>query len=73
MSAMMHIIKDTNEKVQALVSKTNTNLISSTISPSQNSIDMNMFSLTTDDELLAVEIKIDDPHYRNELVMMKEK
>lgn len=71
MSAMMHIIKDTNEKVQALVSKTNNNLIS-TISPTQNSINMNMFPLTNDNELSAVEIKIDDPHYRNELVIMKE-
>ncbi|KAF0712478.1 DUF4806 domain-containing protein, partial [Aphis craccivora] len=66
-SAMMHIIKDTNEKVQALVSKTNNNLIS-TISPTQNSINMNMFPLTNNDELSAVEIKIDDPHYRNELI-----
>lgn len=72
MSAMMHIIKDTNEKVQALMAQSNNNFIS-TISPKQNSIDMNIFPLTSDDELMAVENKIDDTHYRNELVGNNEK
>ncbi|XP_060870872.1 uncharacterized protein LOC132953345 [Metopolophium dirhodum] len=67
MSAMMHIIKDTNEKVQALMAQSNNNFIS-TISPKQNSIDMNIFPLTSDDGLMAEEKKLDDTHYRNELI-----
>jgi len=34
---------------------------------------MNIFPLTSDDELMAVENKIDDTYYRNELVGNNEK
>lgn len=66
--AMMHIIKDTNEKVQALISQTNNGFMSS-ISLKQNGIDMmNIFPLTNDDELMDIEKKISNPDFRNELV-----
>lgn len=66
--AMMHIVKDTNEKVQALVSKSNENNFVSTLSLGKSSLDMNIFPITTEDELINLEKNIDDVNFKNELV-----
>ncbi|KAE9524422.1 hypothetical protein AGLY_015143, partial [Aphis glycines] len=66
--AMMHIVKDINEKVQALISKSNDNNFVST-SLKQISLDMNIFLITTEDQLMNIEKKIDDDiNFKNELV-----
>jgi len=67
---MMHIVKDTNEKVQALVSKLNENNFVSTLSLGKSSLDMNIFPITTEDELINLEKNIDDVNFTNELVIL---
>jgi hypothetical protein len=68
---MMHIVKDTNEKVQALVSQSNGNHFDSTLSLKQSSLDLNMFPITTEDQLMDIEKKIDDDiNFKNELVIL---
>lgn len=68
---MMHIVKDTNEKVQALISKSNEKNVVSTLSLGQSSLDMNIFPITTEDELVNIEKKIDDDiSFKNELVIL---
>jgi len=67
MSAMMHIVKDTNEKAQALISNSNNFVSSATLK--QSSFDMNIFPITTEDQLTDIENKIDDIHFKNELVV----
>lgn len=67
---MMHIVKDTNEKVQALVSKSNENNFVSTLSLGKSSLDMNIFPITTEDELINLEKNIDDVNFKNELVIL---
>lgn len=69
-SAMMHIVKDTNEKAQALISKSNDSNFVSTVSLKQSSFDMNIFPITTEDQLMDIEKKIDDIHFKNELVIL---
>lgn len=68
---MMHIVKDTNEKVQALVSKSNENNFVSTLSLGKSSLDMNIFPITTEDKLVNIEKNIDDDvNFKNELVIL---
>lgn len=67
---MMHIVKDTNEKVQALISKSNDNNFISTVSLRQSILDMNIFPITTEEKLMDIEKKIDDIHFKNELVIL---
>lgn len=69
-SAMMHIVKDTNEKIQALISKSNENNYVSTANPKLSCLDMNTFPITTEDQLMDIEKKIDDIHFKNELVKL---
>uniref|UniRef100_A0A2S2QXX8 DUF4806 domain-containing protein n=1 Tax=Sipha flava TaxID=143950 RepID=A0A2S2QXX8_9HEMI len=70
-SAMMHIIKDTNEKVQALISQSNGNHFDSALSLKQSSLDLNMFPITTENQLMDIEKKIDDDiNFKNELVIL---
>lgn len=68
-SAIMHIIKDTNEMVQALITKSNNNNFVSTVLK-EGSLDMNIFPLSTEGQLLDIEKKIDDTHFKNELVIL---
>jgi hypothetical protein len=68
---MMHIIKDTNEKVQALISQSNGNHFDSALSLKQSSLDLNMFPITTENQLMDIEKKIDDDiNFKNELVIL---
>lgn len=66
-SAMMHIVKDTNDKVQALISKSNEN--NSTVSLSNTNLDMSIFPLTSEDQLIDMEKKIEDTDFKNALVL----
>lgn len=69
-SAMMHIVKDTNEKVQALISQSNRNNFVSTVPLKESSLDMNIFPITTEDQLMDIENKINDINFKNELVII---
>jgi len=67
-SDIMHIVKNTNEKVQAMISQSNNSFVS-TVSPKQSYLDMNIFSIAIEDQLIDVENKIDYINFRNELVI----